>query len=174
MKRIIPVLAIVFMTFIAPVSTSAQFNMGRLARGAVKAAKALTLTDEQMAEYVRESVVWMDNNNPVAPADDPYAMRLAKLTEGITDADGIPLNFKVYKVKDVNAFACPDGSVRVFSALMDRMSDEKLQDMEADSGVQTSYIRKMFSSHPDTAERIELMTARCQRDGYMRPDKDSE
>lgn len=42
------------------------------------------------------------------------------------DADGIPLNFKVYHVTDVNAFACADGSVRVFSSLMDIMTDEEL------------------------------------------------
>ena len=32
----------------------------------------------------------------------------------------------MYDVIDVNAFACPDGSVRVFSSLMDIMSDEEL------------------------------------------------
>jgi len=36
------------------------------------------------------------------------------------------LNFKVYYVIDVNAFACPDGSVRVFSSLMDAMTDDEL------------------------------------------------
>ncbi len=41
----------------------------------------------------RESVDWMDKNNPVLPEDNPYTVRLRKLTEGITDADGIPLNF---------------------------------------------------------------------------------
>ena len=55
-----------------------------------------------------------------------YTIRLKKLTEGLTDADGIPLNFKVYYVIDVNAFACADGSVRVFSSLMDIMTDEEL------------------------------------------------
>ena len=79
-----------------------------------------------MAAYVKESVDWMDKNNPVADEKDPYTVRLRKLTKGITEADGIPLNFKVYKVTDVNAFACPDGSVRVFSALMDVMDDDEL------------------------------------------------
>ena len=36
------------------------------------------------------------------------------------------MNFKVYDVIDVNAFACPDGSIRVFSSLMDIMSDDEL------------------------------------------------
>lgn len=44
----------------------------------------------------------------------------------MTDADGISLNFKVYQTKDINAFACPDGSVRVFSALMDILDDNEL------------------------------------------------
>lgn len=94
------------------VPAQAQFNLKKAAGSAAKAVKAFTLTDEQMAAYVKESVDWMDKNNPVASADSPYAKRLNKLTEGITDADGIPLNFKVYEVVDVNAFACPDGSVR--------------------------------------------------------------
>ena len=202
----------------------------------------------------------MDAHNPVLPDNNPYTQRLKRLTEGITDADGIPLNFKVYDVVDVNAFACPDGSVRVFSSLMDIMTDDELlgiigheighvvkrhsknafkhelmtgavkdalaasngtlaklsdsqlgdlsasligakysqkQEKEADncgydflvahgknpwgmvmafekflnmeSGAQSSYINKMFSSHPDTKSRIEAMTKRCNKDGFTRP-----
>ena len=44
----------------------------------------------------------------------------------MTEADGIKLNFKVYKTTQYNAFACPDGSVRVFSALMDILNDNEL------------------------------------------------
>ncbi len=244
----------------APVS--AQFNLGKAIGAGVKAVKAATLTDSEMAAYVKESVDWMDKNNPVAEADDPYTVRLMKLTEGLNDADGIPLNFKVYKVIDVNAFACADGSVRVFSSLMDIMSDdellgiigheighvarhhsknafrttllsdalkdgiasaggkaaaltesqlmalsqslidakysqkqeseaddygydflkshgknpwgmvqafEKFQDMEQQSGASSSYISKMFSSHPETTARIKRMSERCQKDGIARP-----
>lgn len=104
----------------------AQFNLKKAVSGALKATQAATLTDEQMAGYVKEYIEWMDAHNPVCAEDDPYAIRLAKLTEGLTDADGIALNFKVYKVVDVNAFACADGSIRVFSSLMDIMSDEEL------------------------------------------------
>lgn len=243
----------------------AQFKVGgkasKLLSGAKQAVQAFTLTDEQMADYVKESVNWMDKNNPVLPDDDPYTQRLNRLVEGITDADGIPLNFKVYNVVDINAFACPDGSVRVFAALMDLLDDdelmgvigheighvlkrhsknqfkqqlltgamkdaiaatggkaaaltesqladlgtslisakysqkqeneaddcgydflvahdrnpwgmvmsfEKLQSLEGDNA-KTSYMQKMFSSHPETKARIERMTARCQKDGFERP-----
>jgi len=248
---------------LSTVSASAQFNLGRAVKGATKAVKAVTLTDKEMAEYVKESVEWMDTHNKVCDEKDPYTIRLNKLTEGITEADGIPLNFKVYDVIDVNAFACPDGSVRVFSSLMDIMSDdellgiigheighvmkhhsknafktqllsdalkdgvasaggkaaaltdsqlgdlgsslinakysqkqeneaddcgydflkangknpwgmvmafEKFQNMEGESSGSSSYLNKMFSSHPETAARIKHMTERCQKDGFIRPE----
>lgn len=243
-------------------NASAQLNLKKLAGAAAKTAQAVTLTDEQMAAYVKESVDWMDKHNPVLPADDPYTIRLAKLTEGLKEADGIPLNFKVYNVIDVNAFACPDGSVRVFSSLMDIMNDdellgiigheighvmkhhskkafktslltdalkdgigatgnvaaaltdsqlgalgsglvnakfsqkqekeaddcgydflvangrnpwgmvmafEKFLNMEQESGAKSSYIDKMFSSHPETKDRIKRMSQRATKDGFKRP-----
>ncbi len=104
----------------------AQFNLKKAISGAAKTVQAATLTDEQMAEYVKEYIDWMDAHNQVCADDNPYTIRLKKLTEGLTDADGIPLNFKVYYVIDVNAFACADGSIRVFSSLMDIMTDEEL------------------------------------------------
>lgn len=237
----------------------AQFNLKKAVGSATKAVQAFTLTDQQMADYVKESVDWMDKHNPVLPDDDPYTQRLNKLVEGITDADGIPLNFKVYNVIDVNAFACPDGSVRVFAALMDIMDDDELvgiigheighvvkrhsknafktelltgavkdavsatggkaaaltdsqlgalgeslinakysqkQEKEADDcgydflvangrnpwgmvksfeklqnlegSTKSTTVQKMFSSHPETKERIERMTKRCQKDGFER------
>lgn len=105
---------------------SAQFNLKKAISSATKVTQAATLTDEQMAGYVKEYIEWMDNNNPVCDDDNQYTLRLKRLTEGLTDADNIPLNFKVYDVTDVNAFACADGSIRVFSSLMDIMSDEEL------------------------------------------------
>ncbi len=104
----------------------AQFNVRKALNGGLKAVKAVTLTDKQMTEYVKEYIDWMDEHNEVCAEDNPYTIRLRKLTEGLTDAEGIPLNFKVYYVVDVNAFACADGSVRVFSSLMDIMTDEEL------------------------------------------------
>lgn len=130
----------------------AQINLGKAVGGLGKAAKALTLTDDQMAPYVKESVDWMDKNNPVLPADNPYTIRLNNLVKGITQADGIPLNFKVYDVVDVNAFACPDGSVRVFTALMDMMTDDELM------GVIGHEIGHVLKRHSKNAFKNQLLT----------------
>lgn len=126
MKKSILKIFFVALCFAVTVPASAQFNLKKALGGAAKTVEAVTLTDEQMAEYVKEYIEWMDGHNPVCAADDPYTLRLNRLTEGLSDADGIPLNFKVYHVVDVNAFACADGSIRVFSSLMDIMTDEEL------------------------------------------------
>lgn len=118
--------AVICISFFAAMPAAAQFNLKKAAGGLAKAAKAVTLSDDDMVQYVKEYIEWMDKNNPVLPADDPYTQRLATLTEGLTDVEGLPLNFKVYNVVDVNAFACADGSIRVFAALMDIMSDDEL------------------------------------------------
>ena len=130
----------------------AQFNLKKAVSAGAKAVQAATLTDAQMAAYVKESVDWMDKHNPVLPEDNPYTQRLRKLTEGITDADGIPLNFKVYHVIDINAFACPDGSVRVFSSLMDIMSDDELM------GIIGHEIGHVMKRHSKNAFRQSLLT----------------
>ena len=131
---------------------AAQFNLKKAVSAVQKSAEALTLTDEQMAAYVKQSVDWMDKNNPVLPEDNPYVIRLRKLTANCKDADGIPLNFKVYDVIDVNAFACPDGSVRVFSSLMDIMSDDELM------GVIGHEIGHVIKRHSKNALKQELLT----------------
>lgn len=148
---IIKALAVIMCLF-ATGEMSAQFNLKKAAGSLAKGVKAFTLTDADMAAYVRESVEWMDKNNPVLPEDNPYTQRLRRLTEGITDADGIPLNFKVYNVVDVNAFACPDGSVRVFAALMDMMDDDELM------GIIGHEIGHVLKRHSKNAFRNQLMT----------------
>ena len=89
----------------AAMPAQAQFNLKKAISGAAKVTQAATLTDEQMAAYVKEYIDWMDEHNPVCADDDPYTLRLNRLTEGLTDADG---------------------SIRVFSSLMDIMTDEEL------------------------------------------------
>ena len=103
-----------------------KLNAGKLLSAGKDVAKAITLSDDDIARLSRESVEWMDAHNPVADDSTSYGARLKRLTEGITEVDGLPLNFKVYLVVDVNAFACGDGSIRVFAALMDLMDDDEL------------------------------------------------
>lgn len=103
-----------------------QFNLKKVVGGVVKVVKVVILIDEQMIEYVKEYIDWMDKYNQVCVDDDLYIVCLKKLIEGLIEVEGMLLNFKVYYVIDVNVFVCVDGSVWVFFLLMDIMIDEEL------------------------------------------------
>ncbi len=108
----------------ATACTAQKFNVGRALQAGSKAVEALTLSDAQIVAYTKEFIDQSDAQNPIATGNDPYAVRLERIAGKINGVDGI--NIKVYKVVDVNAFACADGSVRVFAGLMDIMSDEEI------------------------------------------------
>lgn len=106
---------------------SAQIKLGDRALGSVgKAVKGFTFSDADASAVSKEAVAQMDKDNPVATAKDPYTVRLNRVFGKHKNENGLTLNYKVYKVKDVNAFATADGSVRVFAGLMDIMDDNQL------------------------------------------------
>ncbi len=241
----------------------AKLDPQRLQQGGAYLGQALSLTDDQVREYVHQYVLQMDAESQVLPATNAYTKRLNKLVANFKSVDGQPLNFKVYKEDEVNAFACADGSVRVYTGIMDAMTDqellgvigheighvalhhtrkqmqvgmltsaalqglastsqkvavltdsqlgalgeyivnakysrdqeseaddygynflvqgkknpwamvmafEKLQKLDGGQG-KSSPVTNLFSSHPDTATRIERMSKRCTDDGYKRPAK---
>ena len=122
MKKFFAVLATAMLT----VSCGESFNAGYLLSSGVKIAQAASITDEQMKAYVSQYVQQLDSQSPVLPESSAYVKRVRNLTKGITEVEGTPLNFKVYQTDDVNAFACADGSVRIYSGLLDRMTDDQV------------------------------------------------
>ena len=100
--------------------------------------KAADLSDDEVQRMAAQYVRYCDAQNRVAPAGDPYAERLARLTGRYVAVNGIPL--VAIELKDQltgqtidNAItqwmtdrATADGSIRVFSGLMDRLGDDEL------------------------------------------------
>jgi putative metalloprotease len=120
------VLGITFIT-LSISSATAQINLGGKALGALqKGASALMFKNEDAIQMAKLAVVKLDSANTVAPANNGYAVRLNRLFGKHATEQGLNLNYKVYLTKDVNAFAAADGSVRVFSGLMDIMDDNQL------------------------------------------------
>jgi putative metalloprotease len=104
-----------------------QINLGDKAMGALQSGVAsFTFSDEDAAVLSKEAVRKMDSGNVVAGPKDGYALRLNRIFGKHAKENGLNLNYKVYVTKDVNAFATADGSVRVFSGLMDIMDDNQL------------------------------------------------
>lgn len=119
------VMAGVAMTALTSSAHSQSF--GDLLGSAKKVAQAASVTDQQVVAYFSQMSDEMDRQNPVAPARNPYAVRLAKLTTGLSSYDGLNLDMKAYLVRDVNAFAMGDGTVRVYSGLMDKFTDDEVR-----------------------------------------------
>jgi len=106
---------------------NAQINLGEKALSAIQnGAASLMFSDEDAAKLSKEAVDKMDKENKVAGSTDGYTLRLNRIFGKHAAENGLALNYKVYLTKDVNAFATADGSVRVFSGLMDIMDDNQL------------------------------------------------
>ena len=106
---------------------AAAIDLGKALGGGLTAAKGISISDDDVRAAADRACAWMDAHNAVAPAGNAYAKRLAKLTDGVASEDGIRLDYKVYLVRDVNAFAMANGCVRVFAGLMDKASDDEIR-----------------------------------------------
>jgi putative metalloprotease len=119
-------LALVLLLVLAA-GEAAAIDLGKALGGGLTAAKGLSISDEDVRAAADRACAWMDAHNAVAPAGNAYAKRLVRLTAGVSSEDGIRLDYKVYLVRDVNAFAMANGCVRVFAGLMDKASDDEIR-----------------------------------------------
>lgn len=124
MKRILSLLTALVVLSGCSVLQNIHLDPNLLAQAAGNAAYATTISDEDIAILSAQSVAQLDAQNKMA--DPSYLTRLNKIMKGVREVNGLPLNFKVYKTNEINAFACGDGSIRVYSGLMDAMSDAEV------------------------------------------------
>lgn len=109
------------------IGANAQINLGDRAKEALQLGVAsFTITNAEAAQLSFAAVKKMDSTNTVAGAKDGYTLRLNRIFGKHASENGLKLNYKVYLTKDINAFATADGSVRVYSGLMDVMDDNQL------------------------------------------------
>lgn len=99
-----------------------------LLQSGAQAYQAYTLNDSQVKQLSDQSCAQMDKDNQVAPANSEYQQRLNKIAAALGDnINGVPANYKVYLTKDVNAWAMANGCIRVYSGLMDMMTDNEVE-----------------------------------------------
>lgn len=84
------------------------------------------ISDEALITLSREMRVVGDGENTVAPESSRYVRRLTRLGERFANEDDPKCAFKVYLAGDVEANATADGAIRVYSGLMDMMTDNEL------------------------------------------------
>lgn len=105
----------------------AQFNLGKALDAGKDLAKAQNISDEELKSYFDQMAADMDKKNPVAGLDDPYGKRVAALSAGLESYDGLQLDIKAYLVKDINAFAMANGTIRIFAGLMEKFTDDEVR-----------------------------------------------
>lgn len=103
-----------------------EVDSSRMVQAAATLYQGETISNNDVALLGEKVVAQYDEKSVIAKPGNAYAKRLAKITRGLEHEDGLDLNFKVYLQDEVNAFATPDGSIRVFSGLMDIMTDDEL------------------------------------------------
>ena len=98
-----------------------------VASAASSLASALTISNNEIVALCQEHMEEMDTINYVLPDDDPYSERLVRVMSRFKNLGNLKLNYAVYDDENtINAFASGDGSVRVYSGLMDLMDDDEL------------------------------------------------
>jgi len=126
MKRIINLFTLLSTVALSSCSMISKVNWdsAELAKASTAALTAVSITDAQVVALSQNTVKELDAQNTID--NGAYKQRLDRLMANVKDIDGIPVNYKVYKLDEVNAFACGDGSIRVYSGLMDIMDDAEL------------------------------------------------
>ena len=107
-------------TSLKVVDSNAAINAG------AAAVQALTISDSQIKELCSQYMVESDGQNTILPADNSYTQRLDRIMARFHNISDLSLNYKVYQSSTVNAFASGDGSVRVYTGLMDVMNDDEV------------------------------------------------
>lgn len=124
MKRLLLIAVTAMSLCSCSILSGIAWNPEGLASAAGKTITAASISDEMVVELCSQSIASLDAQAVID--NGKYARRLGKVMEGVTEIDGKPLNMKVYVTDQINAFASGDGSIRVYSGLMDVMDDAEL------------------------------------------------
>lgn len=102
-------------------------NLQLAAEAGLEAVQAATLSDREVQQLAQQAALQSDSKNRLAEPDSSHARRLARLIGQDLEADGFRFTCKVYLSPEVNAFARADGTIRIYSGLMDLMDDGELR-----------------------------------------------
>lgn len=105
-----------------------QVTPANLIETSAQAYETVTLSDEDVKKLSDDSCANMDSQSKIARPTSPYTERLNKIAKTLGyNVNGTTINYKVYITEEVNAWAMANGCVRVYSGLMDKMTDNEIQ-----------------------------------------------
>jgi Zn-dependent protease with chaperone function len=124
MKRLL--LGVSIMLSMTACTSTQNINKQRAINAGTAAVTAFTISDSQIVNLCKEYMIESDKENTVLPASDAYTQRLNKIMKKFTNISDMNVNYAVYQSNIVNAFASGDGSIRIYSGLMDKMNDDEV------------------------------------------------
>ena len=124
MKKLALLCAVVIS--LASCSTLKIVDQNAAVNAGAAAVQALTISDAQVNHLCSQYMVESDGQNTILPANNDYTQRLDRIMARFHNISNLDLNYKVYQSNTVNAFASGDGSVRVYTGLMDAMNDDEV------------------------------------------------
>ncbi|WP_432787189.1 Metalloprotease LoiP [Oligella sp. MSHR50489EDL] len=107
-------------------SACAGMDVAGMIGAAGTLASAASISDSEIRALGVRTQQQLDAENKIAPASNAYSKRLNRITRNLKNYEGHQLNYQVYLTSEVNAFALPNGGIRVYSGLMDKMTDDEL------------------------------------------------
>jgi len=121
--------AVLLVTMIAGILSGCQnLNGDKLASATMSAYNAATLSDADVKAVANGACKEMDSESQIAGKSSKYTKRLNKIAKALgKEINGTPVSYKVYLTSDVNAWAMANGCVRVYSGLMDMMTDNEVE-----------------------------------------------
>ena len=125
MKKLAIIGAVVVMMMTSCASMKVV-DQSAAANAGAAALQALTISDSQIKQLCSQYMVESDGQNTILPASNDYTKRLDRIMARFKNISDLDLNYKVYQSNTVNAFASGDGSVRVYTGLMDVMNDDEV------------------------------------------------
>jgi len=129
-------LVAVMCVLVSPVQAQFKLNTKKLTKAVTDAAG--DVASDVVANQVSNKVVeWMDNNNTVVLENSDYYKRLSTVVANYITVDGTSFNYKIYENPEINILSCANGNIRVYTGMMDALSDDELQAVVA---VQVAHI----------------------------------
>lgn len=133
-KTILSIVTILAMVLLAVPANAQRKGLGKtLSKSAKDAGKAVKdaagdMAADMTAQKVSEKIAtFMDDNNTVSAEDSEYTKRLNTLVSSkYASVEGNALTYKVYENEEANIITLADGNIRVYSGMMDLLSDDEL------------------------------------------------
>lgn len=91
------------------------------------ALKAVTLSDKELFEIAEKTSQYSDERHTMAPPESHYTVRLRRIVGQFSEEGEIKFSYGVYLSPEVNAFAMANGTIRIYSGLMDLLKDGELR-----------------------------------------------